>query len=139
MVAIFARDKLAMKMEDKNWEMMDDIVLSTIQLCLSDSTLQGIHSESTTICAWKKLEEIYLQKSITNRLCLKMAEGTYVKTHISDYTFFLMTWRRLALRRMKRTKPWCYRACCPRYTRSLRRPCFIVGSHLPLMMWRAIQ
>ena len=37
--AIFGQDKSATKMENKDSEMMDDIALSTIQLCLSDSTL----------------------------------------------------------------------------------------------------
>ena len=50
-------------------------------------------TENTVAGVWKKLEEIYLQKSVTNGLrlkqrfhSLKMAEGTSVKAHISDYS-----------------------------------------------------
>lgn len=58
-------------LNDKEWETMNDRALSTIQLCLSDSTLQEILSETTAVDAWKKLEEIFMKKSVTNRLRLK--------------------------------------------------------------------
>lgn len=41
---------------------MDDKSLSTIKLCLSDSTLQEILLDTWTVDTWKKLEQIYMQK-----------------------------------------------------------------------------
>lgn len=40
--AIFGRDNLPAKVSDQEWAVLDDRALSTIQLCLSDSTLQEI-------------------------------------------------------------------------------------------------
>jgi hypothetical protein len=56
---------------DKKWEEMDDKALSTIQLCVSDSTLQEILTETKAADAWAKLEQTYMQKTVTNRLRLK--------------------------------------------------------------------
>jgi len=75
---------------------MDDKALSTIQLCLSDATLQEVLSETTTMGLWKKLEETYMKKSLTNRLRLKlrlytfhMVEGTSISDHITEFTSIL--------------------------------------------------
>ena len=56
---------------DKEWKTMDDKALSTIHLCVGDSTLQEILTETTAKGAWTKLEETYMQKTVTNRLRLK--------------------------------------------------------------------
>ena len=45
---------------------MNDKALSTIQLCLSDATLKKVLSETTAMGLWKKLEEMYMKKSLTN-------------------------------------------------------------------------
>lgn len=47
-VAILRRVKLVEKMEDKDWQMMDDRVLLIIQLCFSESTMPKILIKSTT-------------------------------------------------------------------------------------------
>jgi gag-polypeptide of LTR copia-type len=49
---------------------MDEKTLSTIQLCVSDSTLQEILI-LITAGAWNKLEETFMKKMVMNRLCLK--------------------------------------------------------------------
>jgi gag-polypeptide of LTR copia-type len=74
----------------KEWAAMDEKALSTIQMCVSDSTLQEILTEITAAGAWNKLEETFMKKKVTNRLRLKqrfyslrMAEGTTLKSHIS--------------------------------------------------------
>jgi gag-polypeptide of LTR copia-type len=54
----------------KEWAAMDEKALSTIQLCVSDSTLQEILTKTTT-GTWNKLEETFLKNTITNRLRLK--------------------------------------------------------------------
>jgi len=84
------------EMTDKKWKEMDDKALSTIQLCLSDATLQEVLSEMTAMGLWKKLEETYMKKSLTNRLRLKlrlytlhMADGTSISDHIVEFTSIL--------------------------------------------------
>jgi len=93
--AIYGREVDA-EMTDKKWKEMDDKVLSTTQLCLCDATLQEVLLETTTIGLWKKLEETYIKKSLTNRLRLKlrlytlhMAKGTSVFDHIAEFTSIL--------------------------------------------------
>jgi len=58
--AIYGREVDA-EMTDKKWKEMDDKALSTIQLCLSDATLQEVLSETTTMGLWNKLEETYMK------------------------------------------------------------------------------
>jgi len=41
---------------DKKWKEIDDKALSTMQLCLSDATLQEVLSETTAMGLWKKLD-----------------------------------------------------------------------------------
>jgi gag-polypeptide of LTR copia-type/GAG-pre-integrase domain len=75
---------------------MDDKTLSTIQLCLRNSTLQEVLSEKITKGLWEKLENIFMKKSLTNRLRLKlrlytlrMEECTSISNHIVDFTSIL--------------------------------------------------
>jgi hypothetical protein len=75
---------------------MDEKALSTIQLCVSDSTLQEILTETIAASARNKLEKTFMKKTVMNRLRLKhrfhslrMAEGTTLKSHISEYTALL--------------------------------------------------
>jgi len=84
------------EMTDKKWKEMDDKALSTIQLCLSDATLQEVLSKMTAMGLWKKLEETYMKKYLTNRLWLKLclytlhtAEGTSISNHIAEFTSIL--------------------------------------------------
>jgi len=84
------------KMTDKKWKKMDDKAFFTIQLCLSDATLQEVLSEMTAMGLWKKLKETYMKKSLTNRLWLKlrlytlhMIEGTSISDHIAEFTSIL--------------------------------------------------
>ena len=84
---------------------MEDKALSTIQLCLSDCTLQEILTETKAADAWAKLEKTYMQKTVTNRLRLKqrfhslrMTEGTPLKSHISEYTALLNDMERIGIK-----------------------------------------
>jgi len=93
--AIYGREVDA-EMMDKKWKEIDDKALSTIQFCLSDATLQEVLLKTTAIGLWKKLEETYMKKSLTNRLRLKlrlytlhMAEGTSISDHIAEFTSIL--------------------------------------------------
>ncbi|KAK0606563.1 hypothetical protein LWI29_000689 [Acer saccharum] len=47
------------------------MALSTIILSLSDNVLREVNDEKTTCNVWKKLESLYLTKSLTNKIYLK--------------------------------------------------------------------
>ena len=94
--AIYGREKLVEAVTDKKWLDMDDKALSTIQLCLSNATLQEVLSEKTAKDLWEKLEDIYMKKSLTNRLRLKMRlytlrmdEGISLCDHLAEFTSIL--------------------------------------------------
>src|SRR3954471_5457314 len=60
--------------------------LGAIFMSVTDNVLREIAGEKSASAAWKKLEELYSAKSLTNRLYLKkklynlrMVEGTSVK------------------------------------------------------------
>jgi gag-polypeptide of LTR copia-type len=90
---------------DKKWKDMDGKALYSIQLCLSNSTLQKVISEKTAKGLWEKLENIFMKKSITNRLWLKlrlyslhMKECTSISSHIMEFTFTLNDLDRLGVK-----------------------------------------
>ena len=56
---------------DDNWEELDLRVASAIRLCLAKNILANVHGMSTTKGFWKKFEELYQAKSISNQLYLK--------------------------------------------------------------------
>jgi len=94
--AIYGREEADANMTDKKWKEIDDKVLSTIHLCLSDATLQEVLSETTAMGLWKKLQETYMKKFLTNQLRLKlrlytlhMAEGTSISDHVAEFTSIL--------------------------------------------------
>nr|GEV13195.1 retrovirus-related Pol polyprotein from transposon TNT 1-94 [Tanacetum cinerariifolium] len=70
---------------------------STIFLCLPDEVLYEVGDEETTKGVWKKLETIYMTKSLTNKLLLKqhlfslrMKEGSSLKEHLDALNTILM-------------------------------------------------
>jgi gag-polypeptide of LTR copia-type len=68
-VIIIGRPKeLAGDDNNKDWAEMDEMAFLTIQLCVSDSTLQDILIKTTAAGAWNKLEETFMKKMVTNRL-----------------------------------------------------------------------
>ncbi len=50
---------------------LNERALSAIFMSVTDDVLRETASESSTYVAWKKLEELYSVKSLTNRLYLK--------------------------------------------------------------------
>ena len=96
-VALDGRDKKPATMKDSEWEEADQKALSTIQLSITDDVLQEVLSEKTAASLWNKLESLYLKKTVANRLgvlqrlyMLRMAEGTSIRTHISEFTSLIM-------------------------------------------------
>ena len=76
---------------------MEERAHSAIQLCLADSVLREVCDEETAIGLWKKLETLYMTKSLTNRLylrqrlyTLRMAEGTTLHEHLDNFNKIIM-------------------------------------------------
>src|SRR3954464_11368838 len=76
---------------------LQERALSAIFMNVTDSVLREIATEKTASDAWKKLEELYSGKSLTNRLYLKkrlynlrMVEGTPVKQYLDVFNSIIM-------------------------------------------------
>nr|GEX85505.1 retrovirus-related Pol polyprotein from transposon TNT 1-94 [Tanacetum cinerariifolium] len=76
-------------MTDANYKLQEEKALSTILLCLSDEVLYEVGDEETAVGVCKKLETIYMTKSLTNKLLpkqrlfsLRMKEGSSLKEHL---------------------------------------------------------
>jgi hypothetical protein len=74
--------------------------LSALQLSLSSDQLPGIMSAKYAAELWKKLEELYMTKSLANKLRLKerlyiicMAEDTSIQSHLNELILFVSTLR----------------------------------------------
>ena len=63
--------KRPVTMSDDDWEDLDARALSTIWLCLTDDVLFNIAAEKSTASLWNSLENLYMTKSVTNRIYLK--------------------------------------------------------------------
>ena len=76
--------------------MRDRKAKSLIILCLADSILINIHEEPTTKKLWKKLSEIYQEKSLVNNIFLKnnlyslsMKEGGYISENLESFNMLM--------------------------------------------------
>jgi hypothetical protein len=81
-------------MTDDKWEDLDEKTLSALQLSLSTDVLREVMNEKSAAALWKKLEELYMTKSLANKLRLKerlytirMAEGTSIQSHLNEFNF----------------------------------------------------
>ncbi|GJY33991.1 retrovirus-related pol polyprotein from transposon TNT 1-94 [Tanacetum coccineum] len=70
---------------------------STILLSLSDEVLYEVADEEMASGVWKKLEKLYMKKSLTNKLLLKqrlfslrMKEGSALKDHLDQLNSILI-------------------------------------------------
>ncbi|KAL3628744.1 hypothetical protein CASFOL_027790 [Castilleja foliolosa] len=64
---------------------------SALILCLGDEVLREVSDESTALAIWEKLEQIYMKKSLANRLYLKkklytlqMDNGKEIRRHLDE-------------------------------------------------------
>ena len=95
--ALLGKSKQPFAMTDDEWSDIDDRALSDIRLCLADDVLFNIMSEKITVGLWKKLEKLYMTKSLTNRIILKrqlyslrMKEGTTITDHLNTFNTLLV-------------------------------------------------
>ena len=68
-----------------------------IQLSVSNEVLREIVHEESATSAWRKLESLYMTKSLASSLHLKqrlvmlrMNEGTPIKHHMDEFTSVIM-------------------------------------------------
>jgi len=62
------KEKRPLKMEEQEWNDIDQKALSTIQLSITDDVLQEVISETTSVKLLNKLESLYMKKTVANRL-----------------------------------------------------------------------
>ena len=82
---------------DDEWEELELKAVSTIQLCLTHHVLREVLDKVTAIDLWTRLEELYMTKSLANKIRLKerlytcrMAEGTPVQKHLNEFNSILV-------------------------------------------------
>lgn len=67
-----------------------------IRLCITDFVLLNVDEEKTVASMWKKLDDIYLGKSLVNKLLLrknlyslKTSEGTSVADNLNVFNMII--------------------------------------------------
>jgi hypothetical protein len=75
-------------MIDEEWKVLERKERSLISLCLADSILWKIPKEKTATTLWKKLGDLYQDKSLVNKyfllkklFALRMGDGESVVEH----------------------------------------------------------
>ena len=56
------------KISVEDWKELEEIVFSMIRMCLADEVLYKISIKTTLKGLWKKLENTYMGKNMTNKL-----------------------------------------------------------------------
>ncbi|GJY18729.1 retrovirus-related pol polyprotein from transposon TNT 1-94 [Tanacetum coccineum] len=82
---------------DAKYNSQDEKAHSTIFVSLSDEVLYEVADEETAVGVWKKVEKLYITKSLTNKLLLKqrlfslrMKEVSALKDHLDALNSILM-------------------------------------------------
>ena len=85
------------KLTEEEWEELELKAVSAIQLCLAPHVLREVLDKVTAVDLWARLEELYMTKSLANKIRLKerlytcrMAEGTPVQKHLNDFNSILV-------------------------------------------------
>jgi len=71
--ALNGETNLDLKMEGKDKKILLDKAHSAIILSLGDKVLRQVSKERNAAGIWSKLEDLYMTKSLVNRLYLKQA------------------------------------------------------------------
>ena len=69
--AILEKDKQPTDMKKKDWEELEMKIMSTIRLSLAPEVKYKFLNEISAPDLWKKLEKIYISKSLTKKLFMK--------------------------------------------------------------------
>lgn len=95
-VAFDTKD-LPAEIYDVEKKKMEEWTFTTLQLVIGENFISEISMETTIIEIWTKLENLYIKKSLTNRLILrktlfiiKLREDASVKMHLSFFNDHVM-------------------------------------------------
>jgi len=96
------KGKRPLKIEEQEWNDIDQKVLSTIILFITDDVLQEVILETTIVELLNKLESLYMKKTVANHLgalqklyMLCMQEGTSTQKYISEFTSLVMDFKNM--------------------------------------------
>lgn len=102
---VFDTETLPADISSVELEEMEEWAFTTLQLAMGKNVISEISQETTAKGIWKKLEDLYMKKSLTNRLILlktfftyKMKEGSSIKTHLSVFDDLLMKMKSVELK-----------------------------------------
>jgi hypothetical protein len=91
------KSKKPTAMTNEEWEDLDAKALSTIHLCLVDNVMFNIIGEDTTSGLWRKLESLYMMKSLMSIIYLKrqlyslrMKESTQFVDHLNTFNTLIV-------------------------------------------------
>ncbi|KAJ9557676.1 hypothetical protein OSB04_012290 [Centaurea solstitialis] len=94
---VFAKDEFDPNMSDLKAIEMEVWAFTTLQMAMGENAISEIVSEKTALGIWSKLENLYLKKTLTNRLLLmrsclffKMKEGATIKSHMTEFEDIVM-------------------------------------------------
>jgi len=94
--ALLGIEKKSSKMEDDEWNDIDFCAKATIILCLSEEVLYNVMNEETITGLWRRLESLYMTKSLSNKLFMKnqlynlwMKKDTSILQHLNTFNRIL--------------------------------------------------
>ncbi|KAK8926344.1 hypothetical protein KSP39_PZI018272 [Platanthera zijinensis] len=89
--ALLGKEKAKVN-DDDEWDELDLKAISTIQLCLADEVMYNVIEAENTVDLWRKLEELYMSRSLTNKLyvkkqlySLRMSDGAQLLDHLNVF------------------------------------------------------
>ena len=82
---------------------IDKRALAVLRLALADNVLRQVCEEKSAMALWKKLEYLYLDKSLSNHFYLmmrlfrmRMQEGTPIKQYIDEFNKAVLDYQNVA-------------------------------------------
>ena len=82
---------------------IDKRALAVLRLALADNVLRQVCEEKSAMALWKKLEYLYLDKSLSSRFYLmmrlfrmRMQEGTPIKQYIDEFNKAVLDYQNVA-------------------------------------------
>ena len=129
-------------MTDDKWQDIDERALSAIQLSLSFDILREVMHEKSATTLWKKLEELYMTKSLANKLRLmerlytiRVSEGTSMQSHLNEFNSIIVDLESLDVKIDDEDKAILLVVSLPLLLSILRKLCFmVIILHCPLRM-----
>jgi hypothetical protein len=129
-------------MTHEKWEDLDEKALSALQLSLSPDVLHEVMNAKSAAELWKRLEELYMTKSLANKLRLKeriytihMAKGTSIQSHLNEFNLVIVYLESLDVKIDDEDKAILLVVSLPLLLSILRKLCFmVIILHCPLRM-----